>query len=148
MWKIEPPWTGLVYPVHSPRSQQGENRMIIDSPSLLKAEREDTWLGKELCRCPSWKKQSICVSSALTRAGLSDTITEESVSCDWGWGDSAGTGVLGPNQEKTANRLKSRSTSQPPPRLLPYLSPSSYCHSNSRLFHYSSLSLYLPHVSK
>lgn len=46
---------------------------------IVKAEEEDLGLGKELCQA-SPEKRSICVSSSVTLAGLSDTITEEPVS--------------------------------------------------------------------
>lgn len=117
--------------------------IINGSPVLVKADKGDAGLGEELCRASLLKKtEHLCQLHCGT--GWPVRHYYRGLCLLWhGWGDSAETGVLGPNQERTAKRLKSRSTSQPPPRLAPYLSPSSCCHSNSRLLHYSSPCLFL-----
>lgn len=117
--------------------------IINDSPSLARAEKGGTGLeGGIVSGVPPEKPEHLCQFHC--GPGWPVRHYYRGICLLWlCWGDSAGTGVLGPNQEKTAKRLKSRSTSQPPPRLPPYLSPSSRCHSNSRLFHYSSLCLFL-----
>lgn len=50
--------------------------------ALRGRRREARDLREELCRASLLKNRSICVSSTVALAGLSDTITEESVSCD------------------------------------------------------------------
>lgn len=88
------------------------------------------------------ERRSICVSSSVALACLSDTITEEPVSCD-----SAGETPQGPAGEALIKRgLPSDQTAEVHASHLPvscYISPSSRCHSNFYPPHHSQSVFFL-----
>lgn len=72
----------------SSRLQQEEHAVIRvvgipnDSPGLVKGGEGRHRTSRGIVSDVSPEKRSICVSSSVALAGLSDTITEEPVSCD------------------------------------------------------------------